>query len=1127
MDGTGNTSVSPISKSAAPASSPEPPVASSFRKTVAPVKVKPIASPEEQVQFSSSGFLFPEPSTYGGWPLKAPLAKGDYLFARSVALKLSDIKRTEGLYRTQSEIDYLSSQKRSPKPATLLVPGVPVELHMDNSDLALLLKKDSGQVLAAYKKDAGTNSHADLDQLEVKRIAGVSQLESKLREINLRRFPGLPDESWGGMDEQGQVKAPKKKPHANSYYRDSITENEVILTDYGADDILAIMLTENTPLLVQNGLTMPVVYHLDKKKKLEESLGLEPLPVVFYNQQTGQIVSSLSAQETNKLGKELREITPFVGQLPFDPSSLPAFYENGFNKECLDRLKERVGTINNAPIHDKKDLHCSIERLNNLVHKIEEGDATAETYQQFADFPSDLTRYVELTKNDMPTLAGSDSYKDRIPLIKLLAFNTVFRPQSEETKQNPSDKVDALNPSDLNHAENWQDYQKANLERISVIDDIFDKASVGEKVRKTFTVNAMDFSQNPYMAIHWLKKYCDLNPTQNAEDYLFNAIHFIDELPYKLSISERKKYFNDVLAPLFNLLSENYSSEELKKSTLLINQKLMQTLTKWIACSKDKFPENATLNDQLIREMNEPSLGPNPDPTILLNDIKLLFNTMAQMVYFYEQYNPADKQWAGKELRQSIKTLKAVNEMLTEKHFGQSFFSKLHFPVKRSEFTNWIANAAGDQKQRLPESGIKPVERKAPAAIDNKEALVHNSSLEQTLQKVIEHYYLSPHPAQLSEILEGKSVHNKGSLWRHDHGVDHIARTVILMEGVISLHKQYSPAYQALFQRHPGLEKLLSLAIAYHDVVAEIAPKSEEERLAAEALERDLGIDDQPDTTTKLVISALKNKNVDIMEPITEGYTADAQACSDERMIRRLLRLPDSIDIARVKEVVPTRSFTPPQKGAAAVESNQVYSMDWMDLDPELVKNPEFMANWTALMQTSVLWAGSTGAPPANAKSLTPADIVPYSASPDLLPRDDFFSRQRQKVIARDADSIGYTRERLNDIVRLYVARQAGREVGNLFQLRQIQLPDDWTALDSFLHFTGKRQQKLEPLIHHWRKNEFKHHYGTLTQTLLNSPTVREIVQEDWHLTGVKRQRGYDENGEPKYEGFWKMTERQ
>ena len=151
---------------------------------------------------------------------------------------------------------------------------------------------------------------------------------------------------------------------------------------------------------------------------------------------------------------------------------------------------------------------------------------------------------------------------------------------------------------------------------------------------------------------------------------------------------------------------------------------------------------------------------------------------------------------------------------------------------------------------------------------------------------------------------------------------------------------------------------------------------------------------------------------------------------------------------------------------------------------------------------------------------------MPYSVNPALVPWTDKISDQRKRVISRAPDSLGYTREILHDIVRLFVAQQAGKEVENLFQLRQVQLPESWTVLDSFLHFTESRKARLESTIDFWRHNDFQWPLGTLTGDLLVQPAVIQALQQAGLVAKpVTRQRGYNAGtNEPKFENTWEVT---
>ena len=222
-------------------------------------------------------------------------------------------------------------------------------------------------------------------------------------------------------------------------------------------------------------------------------------------------------------------------------------------------------------------------------------------------------------------------------------------------------------------------------------------------------------------------------------------------------------------------------------------------------------------------------------------------------------------------------------------------------------------------------------------------------AVDKQLQQVIEHYYLNPDHGQIQNIIDGNRYYDPSSSWREHHGVDHVVRTTIILEAAIQLHQQFSEQYSTLFQKYEMLDRMLPLAMVYHDIAAEIAPKEDEEKLAAEALERDLQGVGIPEMTVELVVSALKNKNVDVMDPVTPEYLRDQRASPDERLVRRLLRLPDSVDIARVKIVSPEASFVFP--GQSTTTDDNLYTIARIDLDPDLVNNPEFYGKLDSLDQ--------------------------------------------------------------------------------------------------------------------------------------------------------------------------------
>ena len=465
--------------------------------------------------------------------------------------------------------------------------------------------------------------------------------------------------------------------------------------------------------------------------------------------------------------------------------------------------------------------------------------------------------------------------------------------------------------------------------------------------------------------------------------------------------------------------------------------------------------------------------------------------------------------------RGPVRKMLASNMLSPE---SRNIFSMLPFVHLQPEL------AAFASIPREPEEHTGDMEAAMPSPYHLQDSMA--APLDKQLQQVIEHYYLNPNPVHVESILNGHHHYDPRKLWRQHHGEDHVARTAVILEAVIQFHKELGTEYVTLFDRHPDLDRLLHLAMVYHDAGAEVVDKNLEELLASRVLERDLqGAEISPETL-ELVVSALKNKNVNTMDPIPEGYTPDTMAGPDEQLIRRLLRIPDSVDIARVRTVSDDFSFTPPDELSGATAGGSIYSMHWMNLDPKLSETPELMEDWIALMKTAVFWASLTGASPYHLRHHNPAKLMPYTVSPNLVSWTDEVSHQRKLVVSRAPNSVNYVREVLHDIVRLFVAQEAGKTVITPFQLRQIKLPEDWTTLDSFLHFTETRKEKLRPVIDYWKDTDFTSHPGTLTGSLLSRPEVI-MALEQFQLSAekVKRQRGYNpDTGEPEFEDAWEVT---
>ena len=301
--------------------------------------------------FSTASFLS-DPVDYSVWKQAyEALPNHCFFFARTIAMHLSGVQGLHEGYRSQSEMDYLSRNQPIPKPATLLLPGVPVQLHLKEFDLVLLLAIHPDQLLAAYKKDCGTSADCDLDNMEkARRHPGLFSLAEKLQEMNLRRFPFLVDQSWGSIDPQGQFKPAKKKgDSAEYYYTQHLKENEVILTHYSKQNIIGIIIPETVPLLSHHtGCSSSVITILKHKQEFEQKLGLKPLPLYFYNQALGRMIPPAQVTSDTELLSSLNHISEHADWFGCDPAILPAFFNAVPFSAYLKQLHTKASKVGAA-----------------------------------------------------------------------------------------------------------------------------------------------------------------------------------------------------------------------------------------------------------------------------------------------------------------------------------------------------------------------------------------------------------------------------------------------------------------------------------------------------------------------------------------------------------------------------------------------------------------------------------------------------------------------------------------------------------------------------------------------------------------------------------------------------------
>ena len=282
-------------------------------------------------------------------------------------------------------------------------------------------------------------------------------------------------------------------------------------------------------------------------------------------------------------------------------------------------------------------------------------------------------------------------------------------------------------------------------------------------------------------------------------------------------------------------------------------------------------------------------------------------------------------------------------------------------------------------------------------------------SYTETSQAVVRHYYQRPHALQLKRVLNGTA---DPECQKANHGADHVTRTQIYAEASIELFKNYAP-FDQLLEKHSKLPEVLPLALLYHDVYAEVGKKEDEEPVAANYFLKDMQAQGKyPEHTLQLVASALYNKNTNIMPVVQSPFVADNKCTEQERLMRCLVRLPDSIDVMRI--FPPGKAFPKPEQAG----KNRIFNSGMLDLPADLRANENFMNKLHAFLQGARDLCGISGGAPIYSGVGMGKDTYP------MEPKK--YNKMRRQKVERSANTRATILEMLDENVKRRVAQLAG-----------------------------------------------------------------------------------------------------
>ena len=397
-------------------------------------------------------------------------------------------------------------------------------------------------------------------------------------------------------------------------------------------------------------------------------------------------------------------------------------------------------------------------------------------------------------------------------------------------------------------------------------------------------------------------------------------------------------------------------------------------------------------------------------------------------------------------------------------------------------------------------------------------------------QLAIKHYYQTPHPRQVDKLARSQNSKDFQFI-KSSHGVEHVTRTQVFSEALISFFEQNDKSFEQLLASKPSLRELVPLAMVYHDVVAEVVDKSREESGAAEMFLRDMVASDRySQDDIQLVAQALCNKESDVTTSVSTLFTSDEDSsCSqEERLLRRVLRLADRLDIVRMQD----------------------FDDSFLDLSDAQKSDPAFMAHWQAIKDGARYLAYVTGGLPSGKAS----DVLleRHQLNPD--------NNKRKLKVTRAVNAYQSVTSVLDDNVRRAILSMAGLSIcqaahskaglkrtggraacvqmteggaerlvaiHNEQELQQVQLPSSMTVLEKLQFETmgldglsPEHQSSVRSEVERLKRDGIKPPLGTLTQNTLESPAARKMLRDVYALEVQEQQRfcGYERDGDtPKY----------
>ena len=932
----------------------------------------------------------------------------------------------------EQERSYLSQKHKEPRPVCFIQDGIPIETR--NSDINMLGILNP-EVLAVYKANAVTRQLIDprkaLDELEIKCLGDIHQIQKKVREETEQKWDVYPDFTSGHLQPDGTFTLPKLKGHDKYGAKALIPYPELLTTGYDATQIKCYCIRKKDAL-------RNVTDILKEKHSLENALGLDPLPLMVYCQYSGSVEVYFDEELE---GNQLKQNEPHLDNLAKFYNIVPLVFRGILN---MLPMPVKVESLNKTKLDAKPSINSSLHDLIEMTTN--PACYNPERLQLIKDGGVSLNRHLFFKGKYTTLIDLFIEYQRKQFHAEHFNWNRTIKSAGNDSDSKRKAYLlfhDLIQSGITNIETNRLDLNTTPPYLCNFLAAIIEPELTTHFCK--FMIHPLDF---PAIKVE-LDRFCRKHH-KNTNKFLKYALRrpFLYEKEFT--------FYKHYLLALFY-----YGAIPNKRMFDAIRQEITTFSGKAIGkalgnCSTDRYLD------------------------------------WVQNLYQRRKKNRFYQSWPAQveEAKQAIAQLRTSLNLQTDPTLSPEIAydqSELQFVVDAFSKPPALANAQ-----------------------DN----------EETILKILQHYYRRPGPERVLRNLHHESL---PAVWKPKHSCSHVLRARNNALWYMELLEKFR-----LVNCTEDEKTLLALAAIYHDAAAEDVGKDREEKQSAQYFKRDL-TGQYPQALLDDVALALESKE--------NAWNDDSLPATTRRYLR-ILRFADRMDIIRctgVEENFPGLTVdNPGQSEFNASLLDLPPTSSKFTADPE--KKSRFQRHLEAAMHGAADLARVTGHlkhdhrpdPYAQSYQLTP-EAKNLTAEFEFTPRpmkrmDGFIDDNVRRTIARLA-GIHTCSDPDHKKCRADTQQGITRGIHNSWHdLQQIKIPDCMTRLEKMQCeydmgvLSVKTREAIAEEVQRLTSQGILMNLGTLTQeTLRSKPAKRKLTMRGMDVVTEKRLRGYDEADNPRF----------